>query len=253
MPKPRQITTEAVVLRSTELGEADRLLVLYTPRHGKLRAVAKGVRKPRSRKAGHLISFARAKVLLAQGRNLYILTQAEGLDLHPHLHHDLERFAQAAYVVELLDRFTYEGESQPSAYRLLVDTLSRLDRGERAELTLRYYELHLLDLMGYRPQLFACVACGAPIRPEPQYFSVEEGGVLCPKCGPRFRDARPISMEALKYLRHFQRSDFAQARRARPTAQVWQEMEQVLQRYITTILERQPNTTRFLRRLRGAD
>ena len=76
---------------------------------------------------------------------------------------------------------------------------------------------------------------------------------MCPKCGPRFRDARPISVEALKYLRHFQRSNFAQARRARPAAQVWREIEQVLQRYITTILEHQPNATRFLRRLRGVD
>ena len=251
MPIPRRITTEAVVLRSMDLGEADRLFVLYTPSLGKVRAVAKGVRKPRSRKAGHLISFARVKVLLARGRELETLIQAEGLDLHPHLHHDLERFAQAAYVVELLDRFTYEGESQPGAYRLLVDTLARLDRGERPALTLRYYELHLLDFMGYRPQLFTCVACGAVIQPEPQYFSAQQGGVLCPRCGPRFPDAQPISVEALKYLRHLQRSPFAQARRARPAPAVGREMEQVLQRYLTTLLERQPNAARFLRRLHG--
>ncbi len=145
-------------------------------------------------------------------------------------------------------------EAPPQAqeqFRRAAFTLARLDQGERAALTLRYYELHLLDFMGYRPQLFTCVACGALIRPEPQYFSVAQGGVLCPQCGVHFQDARPISVEALKYLRHLQRSPFAQARRARPTAQVWQEMEQVLQRYITTILERQPNTARFLRRLRG--
>ncbi len=252
MQKARRLTTEAVVLRHMDLGEADRLLTLYTPHHGKLRALAKGVRKMRSRKAGHLISFARAKVLLAQGHDLYLLVQAEGLDLHPRLHEDLERFAQAAYVVELLDRFTFEGEAQPRAYHLLVDTLARLDQGERPTLSMRYYELHLLDLMGYRPQLFSCVACGATVQPEPQYFSAAQGGVLCPQCGPRFPEARPISLAALKYLRHLQRSQsFAQARRARPTAATCREMEAVLQAYLTFLLERRPNTTRFLRHVRG--
>ncbi len=249
MPIPRRFTTEAVVLRSMDMGEADRLLVLYTPHYGKLRGMAKGVRKPHSRKAGHLISFARTKVLLAQGQNLYIIAQAEGLDLHPNLHQDLERFALAAYTVELLDRFTYEGEAQPRAYHLLVDTLARLDRGESLDLTVRYYEIHLLDIMGYRPQLFRCVACDAVIQPEPQFFSVEQGGVLCPRCGPRHPEAQPISVPALKYLRHFQRSDFTQALRARPAPAVWTEMERTLQRYITHILERRPNTRRFLNHL----
>lgn len=249
MPIPRRFTTEAVVLRSLDIGEADRLLSLYTPQYGKLRGLAKGVRKPRSRKAGHLISFARTRVLLAQGQNLFLITQAEGLDLHPNLHQDLQRFALAAYVVELLDRFTYEGEPQPRAYRLLVDTLARLDQGEPGDLTVRYYELHLLDLMGYRPELFHCLACGAVIQPEPQYFSAEQGGVLCPSCGSRFPEARPISLDALKYLRHFQRSSFSQARRARPTAPVWVEMARVLQHYLTHILERRPNASRFLNHL----
>ncbi len=254
MRPPRRLTTEAVVLRHWDLGEADRLFTLYTPHLGKLRALAKGVRKLRSRKAGHLISFARVKVLLAQGRELYILSQAEGLDLHPRLHEDVTRFAQAAYVVELLDRFTYEGESLPGAYRLLVDTLARLDQGDRPQLSLRFYEIHLLDFMGYRPQLFSCVACGVSIQPEPQYFSAEQGGVLCPKCGSRFREARPISLDALKYLRHLQRShDFAQARRARPAPAVLQEMEAVLQEYLTYLLERRPNTARFLRHLQGTE
>ena len=250
MSIPRRFTTEAVVLRSLDIGEADRLLFLYTPQFGKLRGLAKGVRKPHSRKAGHLISFARTRVLLAQGQNLYLITQAEGLDLHPHLHQNLERFALAAYVVELLDRFTYEGESQPGAYRLLVDTLARLDQGEHPDLTVRYYELHLLDIMGYRPQLFRCVTCGAVIQPEPQFFSAEQGGVLCPRCGPHHPEARPISLEALKYLRHFQRSDFNQARRARPTPPVWAEIERTLQHYITHILERRLNARHFLNHLK---
>jgi DNA repair protein RecO (recombination protein O) len=247
---------EALVLRHIDWGEADRLIWLYTPEMGKLHAVAKGVRKPRSRKAGHLEPFTRANLLLAHGRDLPLITQAETLDAFLPLRDDLRRTTYAAYMVELLDRFTYEGSDSPhgeshNLYRLIIETLSRLCQPLDPDLVSRYYEVRLLDLVGFRPQLFHCAVCEREIQAEDQYFSAQQGGVLCPNCGARFSGSRPISMKALKYLRHFQRSNFTQAARVELTPALNREIELMMQHYLTYLLERGLNTPPFLKLVRN--
>jgi DNA repair protein RecO (recombination protein O) len=248
--RERSFRVEAVVLQHRDWGEADRLLWLFTREMGKVRAVAKGVRKLRSRKAGHLEPFTRVSLLLAQGRDMPIITQAETADAYSTLREDLLLVGYASYVIELLDRLTYEEGENRALYRLLVDTLKRLSEGEEASLVVRFYEVRLQDLLGFRPQLFHCARCGAEIKPEDQYFSAEEGGVLCPACGKGTAGSRPISMLALKYLRHFQRSTFTEARRAQLSHSLSREMEILMQHYLTYLLERGLNTPSFLRRIR---
>ena len=253
LPMPsreRSFRLEAVVLRHSDWGEADRVLWLFTREQGKLRAVAKGVRKLRSRKAGHLEPLTRAGLLLARGRDLPIITQAETVEAYTPLRENLKLWEYACHIVELLDRFTYEeGENRP-LYRLLVDTLGRLAADDDAELVVHYYEVRLLDLLGYRPQLFHCARCGKEIQPEDQYFSAELGGVLCPTCGRGVKEARPITMAALKYLRHFQRSSFGEARRAKIPLTVMREIESLMEHYLTYLLERGLNSMAFIRRMR---
>ncbi len=241
---------EAVVLRHSDWGEADRLLWLYTRELGKVRAIAKGARKLRSRKAGHLEPFTRVALQLARGREWLIVTQAETIDAFTPLREELLQVGYAAYVVELLDRFTYEEGENRLLYKLLADTLERLSQGQETNLALRYYEIRLLDLLGYRPQLYQCARCGEEIRPADQYFSAELGGALCPNCGPGYPGARPVSMQALKYIRHLQRSNFTEASRAQISADVNREMELLVQHYLTYLLERGLNTPAFIRRVK---
>lgn len=248
--RQRSFSVEAVVLRHIDWGEADRLIWMFTLERGKLRTVAKGVRKPRSRKAGHLEPFTRSRLLLAQGRDFYLVTQAETISAYLPLRENLAGATYASYVVELLDRFTYEeGENRP-LYTLLVDTLDRLCGEVDHDLVVRFYEMRLLDLVGFRPQLFRCVRCSREIQAEDQYFSAHLGGAVCPRCGPIVEGAQPISMPALKHLRHFQRSNFIEAQRARLTPVLNNQLEMVMQHYITYLLERGLNTPAFLRRLR---
>jgi len=241
---------EAIVLSHTDWGEADRLLWLYTRELGKVRAIAKGLRKPRSRKAGHLEPFTRVSLQLARGRDMWIVTQAESVDFYISLREDLMRVGYASYVVELLDRFTYEEGENLSLYRLICETLDRLDKEPDAPLTVRYYEVRLLDLIGFRPMLFKCAAGGSEIKAEDQYFSAALGGVVCPACAPKTPGLIPISLQALKYFRHFQRSSYSEARHAHPSESVDREMEQIMQHYLTYLLERSLNTPAFLRRVR---
>lgn len=247
----RSIRAEAIVLRHIEMGEADRLLWLYTRQRGKVRAIAKGVRKILSRKAGHLEPFTRVKLQLARGRDLFIITQAETIDAYLNLREDLTRLGNAAYIIELLDRFTYDEDENRGLYQLLSDTLSRLNTEPNLLIPVRYYEIRILDLLGYRPQLFKCLQCEAEIKPEDQYFSVEQGGVLCPRCGKNTHEARLITMPALKILRHFQRSSYKDAKRAPLTPKTNQEIENLIQHYITYMLERGLNTPAFLRRIKN--
>jgi DNA repair protein RecO (recombination protein O) len=250
-PRDRVYRTEAVVLRRQELGEADRLMTILTPGHGKLRVVAKGVRRLRSRKAGHLELFTRADLLLARGRELDIITQAEAADPFPGLRNDLVRLAHAAYAVELLDCLAVAEEENRPLYRLLVDTLERLSQGYEPGLVVRFFEVQLLELTGFQPQLFRCQGCGAETRPEEQYFSVEQGGVLCPRCGPTQRGARTISLGALKVLRHFQRNTFTAVEAMELSGRVQAELESLMEAYLTHVVERRLNTPGFIRRVRA--
>jgi len=250
MPKQeRTFRSEAIVLRHKNWGEADRMLWLYTSKLGKVQAIAKGVRKMRSRKAGHLEPFTCVNLMFARGRSFLIITQAESISPQLNLRADLLRVGYAAYIVEILDRFTYEEEDNTLIYQLLKQTLERIDGEPSPYLAVRYFEIHLLDLLGYKPELTNCVNCDALIQAEDQFFSNFLGGVVCPNCGPQVRDTRPISMNTLKYLRHFQRSSYQVASRAKLPAKLNQDLEQFMQRYITYLLERNLNTPAFISRV----
>jgi DNA repair protein RecO (recombination protein O) len=246
----RSLKTEAVVLRHSDWGEADRLLTLYTRQKGKLRAIAKGVRKINSRKAGHLEPFTLSNLLLAAGRDFWIVTQAEMVDSFSRIRENLELTGDTAYIVELIDQFTYEAQENRDLYQLLVDTLKRLSSGEEIFLTTRYFEMRLFDHLGYRPQLFTCVNCGKEIQAEDQFFSAEKGGIICPSCGKQIPNLTRISVDALRFLRHYQRSSFNDAKRAKIPAPIRQEMETVLRENITYYLERGLKTPAFIKAIK---
>jgi DNA repair protein RecO (recombination protein O) len=251
--RERIFRTEAVILRRQDLGEADRLIVAYAPDRGKLRLVAKGVRRLTSRKAGHLEPFSRSSLLISRGRELDIISQAEAIETFPALRTDLQRVGQASYVVELIDRFTLDEAGSRPAFALLVETLGRLAEGRPAAPVLRYYELRLLELMGYRPEFFRCVQCASQILPEAQSFSPALGGVLCPRCSRGQPTTRPLSLEALKVLRHYQRGGFevAVVPQVRPAVRL--EVEGHLEAYLNHLLERKLNSPRFMRQIQALE
>ena len=248
----RSLRAEAIVLRHSDYGEADRIVTLYTRERGKLRAIVKGARKVTSRKAGHLEPFTHVKLQLAKGRDLMIVTQAETVDVYLPLRESLVLTGYAAYVIELLDRFVPDEDvAIPSLFRLLTETLARLAAGDEPWLVVRYYEMRLLDFLGFRPHLFECANCGREVLAEDQFFSASIGGVICPRCGQGLPQLWPISVDALKYLRHFQRSSYRDASRARPAVDAQKEIETVMQSYFTYLLERGLNTPEFLKKIKS--
>ena len=248
MNTPRSFRAEAIVLNHQDWGEADRLVTLYTRQRGKLRAVVKGARKTRSHKGGHLQPFTHVTLQLATARGPFIITQVETINAFSAIGEDLTLTGQAAYFVELLQRFSYdEEESNPAIFRLLVESLTLLASGDDPWLVARYYEMRLLDYLGFRPQLQNCILCGEPIQPQDQFFSGNEGGAVCPNCATPHAAIRPVNMETLKYLRHFQRSSYNKARRADPDPVIRAQVENLMQFYLTYLLERGLNSPRFIR------
>ena len=250
MPPPRVYKTTAIVLRQRKLGDADKILTLYTPGLGKLDCVAKGVRKAKSRMAGHVEPFTNATFLLARGKSLDIVTQVETVDSFQPIRDDLERLAAALYVCELLDRCTEPHAENPGLHRLLLDTLARIERREDAALPLRYYEMALLDEMGYRPELEECVGCRKRLEPVTNYWSAGSGGVVCPSCRRDESAVRPISPNAIKLLRLLLHGRWSDVSRVVVDADLAVELERALAEYLRWVLERDIRSAAFVDEVR---
>lgn len=252
MTRPqRAIRTQAIILKRRDLGEADRLLTLLTPDAGKLNAVAKGARKPNSVKTGHVELYTRADVLIHKGRDLDILVQAEVVEPFLPLREDLLRGAYAHYAVELLDRFTEGGDdSLRHPFVLLRDVLQRLCVATELRLPIRYYEMHLLDALGFRPELLNCVVSREPILPQNQFFSAQDGGVVSPDYHHLSHNPIPISMNGLKLLRHLQRSRYEAVQALKVSDAIHEETERIMLAYISYLLESRLQSVDFLRHIR---
>ncbi|MFO7322641.1 MAG: DNA repair protein RecO [Chloroflexota bacterium] len=247
----RAFRTDAIILKRRDFNEADRLLTVFTPKHGKIDVIAKGARKPTSTKAGHVELFTRVDMLIHRGRDFGILSQAEMVEPFLALRDDLQRGAYASYAAELVDRFTgSEDEDQRHLYNLLDSTLQRLCEEDDLRLVIRYFEIHLLGLAGFQPELNECVIGREPVMPEDQYFSYVEGGVICVRHAVRTGQLIDLPMVTLKLLRHMQRSPFSKVRSLKVASNLHEDAERILLGYITFLLERRLESVDFIRRLR---
>ncbi|HEY7605873.1 MAG TPA: DNA repair protein RecO [Actinomycetota bacterium] len=173
---------QGVVLRTWKLGEADRIVVFLTQGEGKVRAVAKGVRKTKSRFGGRLEPFSHVDLSLYRGRELDIVTQAEVINPFRSLREDYDRVVAGAAMLEAVDQVAQEREAAIRLYLLLVRALRALDGGARdPSVVLDAFLLKLMALEGYRPALTECAGCGASDQP-PRCFSIARGGGLCERC-----------------------------------------------------------------------
>jgi len=186
---------EAIVIRRGNLGEADRIVTLYTREYGKLAAAAKGARKPGSRFAGRLELFTQLRMLLGVGRTLDVVSQVEVIEPFAAIRGDLGRMGAASLIVEVADRATPEREPYPAFYRVLREALGLTARGD-AQLAAIWFVAQVLALSGYAPVVDRCAVCGRPLKGAAA-FSVALGGALCAADRGRDPEAVPVSAVAL--------------------------------------------------------
>jgi DNA repair protein RecO (recombination protein O) len=203
---------QGVVLRTYRLGEADRIVVFATHTRGKVRAVAKGVRKTKSRFGGRLEPVSHVALQLYEGRELDIVTQAEVIDHFRAIREDLDRLTKATTLLEAVDQVVQEDEPNPRLYTMLVGALRSLAARDSALLVPAFF-WKLLALEGAQPILDACAACGAD-GVELVAFDLADGGTLCRNC----RRGLPISADALALIRRILGGDLARVLQDDPGA-----------------------------------
>lgn len=254
--RQRTYRTQGVVLRRRPQGDADRILTLFTPDRGKIELIAKGIRKTTSRKAGHLESFSHVSLLIAQARTWDIITEVATVESRPQLRRELESIGRAAYVCELVDSITELHDDNRPLWDLLLITLRELERSAGLphlfdpDLLVRWFELHLLSLTGFQPQLFSCIGSGQPLQEELNYLSIEEGGVYGPKHGVQMSNVEPIEPDVLKVLRFLQRNPWPDVLSVQVKSPIMLRIENILYRMLIIILERQLKSVDFLRKLK---
>lgn len=202
---------EGVVLRTWKLGEADRIVVIFTRGRGKVRAVAKGVRKTKSRFGSRLEPMSHVALQLYEGRDLDIVTQAESIDHYRPIRDDLEKLGRAVTMLEAVDQLAQDREPNPKLLRMLVGGLGAL-ASDDSPLVVPAFFLKLLALEGFRPVVDECVSCAAT--DDLVAFDLETGGVLCRGC----RRGAPISRDALELLQRVLGGQLAGALREPPSA-----------------------------------
>lgn len=260
MPPPRLYKTEAIVLRQRRLGEADRILTVFTPAHGKLNVTARGVRKITSRMGGHLQPLTRCMMQLAQGHTMDVVAGCQTMEPFAELREDLPALSRALYMAELVDRFVQERSEAYSIYQLLLAALRRLDqardgegRSARLDTGVRFFEMRLLAEAGFRPQLNHCVVCEEAPPPSANFFVPSEGGIACARCVPGAAGPRRLSVDGLKLMRMLQQRPYEDSARVRIPADVAQEVEHHLRSYVVYVLERDINAAAFIERLRRGE
>jgi DNA repair protein RecO (recombination protein O) len=190
----------AVVLRTQKLGEADRIVTMLSRRHGKVRAVAKGVRRTKSKFGARLEPFTHVDLQCYLGRELDIVTQAEIIDVFPSVMDHYDRYTTGTAILESVDRLTEEREPALRLYLMLVGALKALESGEHAaQLVLDAFLLRALSVSGYEPALDRCARCGEP--GAHRSFHVASGGALCAVCRvPGSASPSPLTLAHMSAL-----------------------------------------------------
>jgi DNA repair protein RecO (recombination protein O) len=230
---------EGIVLKTIKLGEADRIVTLFTRRNGKVRAVAKGVRKTKSRFGGRLEPFTRVELLIYQGRNLDTITSADIMTSFDEVRTDYSKLVSAAAMVELVEKITPEKERALSTYALLLAALRAL-AADRGATVVPAFIVKLLSISGYHPQLQSCAGCGDG--GDLNAFSASLGGAVCSMCWRDDRDAVRLGSDRIDLLSRLLRSDFGLPAEAGQAT----EVTQVLKAYTEYHLERPLRSLKFL-------
>lgn len=199
MPSRPSYQSNAIVIGRTNFGEADRVIRLFTPEHGKVAAVAKGIRKVKSRSGGHLELLGEVSLMLIPGHNLETITSARLL-WYPHqLVGDYERLGLAFAIAKAVDRLTEPAQPAPALYAVVREALRALDASGSPVLIELWFKLRLLDTLGYRPELSGCIICGQNAPAATYAFSAERGGLVCHSDAGALD--QPFTLEQIKFWR----------------------------------------------------
>ncbi len=240
--------TEGVIISLFPLGETDKLVTLITPHHGLLRAVAKRVSHPRSRMSGHIDTLRHVSIIFTSGRHLGQITQADTVSSFPGIRVNLERFGYGMRIAELAMHFSEESTANTGLFELLIQNLSILENTAIPNSLSCWFDVKLLSISGYMPELFVCIECRNKL-PEMQHrFAYTRGGFICRNCShPRYEKRIRASVTVIKWLRFLHKADWDAVERIRIPAEDITTATHLLQIYLQEITNRTLKSEAFIR------
>lgn len=247
--RARLYTTHGIVLRRRDIGEADRIVTLYTAEHGKRSLSARGSRKTTSKIAGQIEQFSLVKLLVAQTRGLHIISQAEALEPFVHLRTGEQTLAIAALFADLVDSLTPEEQANQDVFDLLRASLTLLDDGRDVRLVSVAFQLGLLRHLGYRPELYVCGICGEPLEPGQHGFSMESG-VVGSDCLGRAPSVHDLPLDVLKLMRAIDRGQLSSLLDLRINPAILEQADALLELYVRHITGKESRARQVIRSLR---
>jgi len=239
------IKTSGIFIKRMNFGEADRILTILTERFGKIKAIAKGVRKLKSKLAGSLEPFMLLDLQLHEGKTFYIVTGSVIREEYLNIHNDLKKTSRAFYVGELIDKFLEEGHKSDKTWRVFDRALKAIEKNDN-QFLLRIFELQIIEASGFYPELYECVHCKNKLQPGENFWDAIEGGVICSSCQKIYHHGKRISDELIKILRLIDQNKFEIIEKLKLDKTVEQEAEEILSEYIQSILERDIKSKKFM-------
>jgi len=240
--------TPGIVIKRMNYGEADRILTILTERFGKIKAIAKGVRKIKSKLAGSLEPFMLINLELHEGKTFYIVTGASIEQEFPQIHKDLKKTSLAFYVGEVADKFLQEEQKSGSIFEVFKDALLGIEESDD-QFLLRVFELRMIEASGFKPELYECVHCKEKITQGDNFWDSVEGGILCSSCQSKFHHGKKISDDLIKIFRLIDRGEYSVLKKIKVKHDLKDEAEEILNNYIKSILERELKSQQFLKNL----
>lgn len=237
--------TSGIVIKRMNFGEADRILTILTERLGKIKAIAKGVRKIKSKMAGSLEPYMLIDFELHEGKTFYIITGASISARYKNIHSDIKKTAKVYFVGELIDKFLEENQKANNVFEISLQILQAIEDYERS-LQIVAYQLKIIEAAGFKPELNYCLHCKKKLIAGNNFWDHIEGGVICQICQQKFFHGEKISDEAIKALRFIEQNDFKNIGKLKLDKNIEREIDKILLEYIKNLLEKDLKSRKFL-------
>jgi DNA repair protein RecO (recombination protein O) len=243
------IKVKGIITKTTNFGEGDKIVTLITDRYGKVRAMAKGARRTRSKLIAGTQLFCCGEYLLFKGRTWYYIDQVEIINTFYRIRNDLIRLCYGTYLMELLSEIVQPEQPAGKLFGLAIDALNALcDDRANPELVLRAAEIKALDYAGYRPQLDRCAECGKA--GAELYFSPSSGGLICSDCRAGSHHGYDISPSALKIMKLILRWDIKKLMCVKTGDRVLKELERIMRSFVSVHIDKDFTSYRFMDSIR---
>lgn len=247
------VKAQGIVLKMINVGEADKIITLFTDKLGKIQAVAHGSRKAKSKLMASTQVFAYCEYVFYKGKSLYTINQSEIKESFQTILDDLYTLTYCSYLVELMDAVTQYDESNIELFKLFLKTLYLMSGSDAdKELVTRAFELKAMSISGYMPDLYRCSVCGQSAD-QALGFSTEHGGIICGKCSEKGKYSIKVDMPAINVMRYLLKTDIEKIRMVKASETAKKDMRIILKNYIKYYLEREFKSLDFLEQLNNIE